>query len=119
MMCDVSGFRVNPREGHLARARRIVGFLVKFKHASLRHRTGCPDCTDLAPQTCDWDSTPCGSVREEVPTGAPDPLGLPVITTTWVDANLCHDFLTGRAVTGIVHAVNQTVLDFCSKKPSP
>ena len=87
-MCDVSGFRVNPREGHLARARRIVGFLVKFKHASLRYRTGCPDCTDLAPQTCDWDSTPCGSVREEVPAGAPDPLGLPVITTAWVDANL-------------------------------
>ena len=63
-----------------------------------------------------WDSTPHGSVREEVPTGAPDPLGLPVITTTWVDANLYHDFLTGRAVTGVVHAVNQTVLDFCSKK---
>ena len=44
------------------------------------------------------------------------PLGLPVITTAWVDANLCHDFLTGRAVTGVAHAVNQTVLDFHSKK---
>ena len=46
----MSGFRANPREGHLARARRIVGFLVKFKHASLRYRTGCPDHTDLAPR---------------------------------------------------------------------
>ena len=40
----MSGFRANPREGHLVRARRIVGFLVKFKHASLRYRTGCPGC---------------------------------------------------------------------------
>ena len=58
------GFRANPREGHLARARRIVGFLVKFKHASLRYRTGCPDYTDLAPQTYDWDSTPCLVTRQ-------------------------------------------------------
>ena len=60
----MSGFRANPREGHLARARRIVGFLVKFKHASLRYRTGCPDYTDLAPQTYDWDSTPCLVTRQ-------------------------------------------------------
>ena len=29
----MSGFRANPREGHLSRVRRIVGFLVEFKHA--------------------------------------------------------------------------------------
>ena len=32
----MSGFRANPREGHLERVRRIVGFLLKFKHAALQ-----------------------------------------------------------------------------------
>ena len=35
---------------------------------------------------------------------------------TWVDANLYHDFLTGRSVTGVIHLVNQTMIDFYSKK---
>ena len=43
-------------------------------------------------------------------------LGSPVIATTWEDANLCHDFLAGRAVTGVAHALNQTVIDFHSRK---
>ena len=38
------------------------------------------------------------------------------ITTTWVDANLYHDFMTGRSVTGIVHVINQTMINFFSKK---
>ena len=31
-----------------------------------------------------------------------------VITATYEDANLYHDYLTGRSVTGILHLVNQT-----------
>ena len=110
------GFRANPHEGHLACARRIVGFLVKFKHAALRCRTGCPNYDDLPSQNYDWDATPYGDIREEIPDDVPAPLGNPVIATAWVDANLCHGFLTGRAVTGVAHALNQTMIDFCSRK---
>jgi len=39
-----------------------------------------------------------------------------VFLTTYVDANLCHDFITGRSVTGIIHLLNQTILDYLSKK---
>ena len=46
----------------------------------------------------------------------PRPLGNPVVLTTFVDANLCHDMLTGRAVTGVLHLANQTILDYYSKK---
>ena len=60
--------------------------------------------------------TPYGNVREEIPNDCPTPLGNPVITTTWVDANLYHDFITGRSVTGIVHVLNQTMINFFSKK---
>ena len=46
----------------------------------------------------------------------PEPKGKPVITTTYVDANLYHDLITGRSVTGILHWVNGTVMDWYSKK---
>jgi hypothetical protein len=35
---------------------------------------------------------------------------------TYVDANLYHDMLTGKAVTGILHFLNQTPFDWFTKK---
>ena len=46
----------------------------------------------------------------------PKPLGKLVLTTTFKDANLYHDFLTGRAVTGILHLLNKTPVDWFSKR---
>lgn len=43
-------------------------------------------------------------------------MGPPVTVTTYVDANLCHDMLSGKSVTGIVHFLNKTVIYFYSKK---
>jgi hypothetical protein len=40
-----------------------------------------------------------------------------VTLTHYVDANLCHDLIsTGRSVTGILHLVNKTPIDWYSKK---
>jgi hypothetical protein len=36
--------------------------------------------------------------------------------TTFVDANLYHDLVNGRSVTGILHLFNKTVIDWYSKK---
>ena len=38
----------------------------------------------------------------------PKPKGKQVTTTTYVDANLHHDQVTGRAVTACLHLVNAT-----------
>ena len=38
--------------------------------------------------------------------------------TTYFDANLCHDMITGRAVTGVLHFPNQTPVDYYIKKHS-
>ena len=51
-----------------------------------------------------------------IPKDIPKPLGKPVTFTHYVDANLFHDQLTGRSVTGILHIVNQAPLDWYSKK---
>ena len=46
----------------------------------------------------------------------PVPRGKPVIATTYEDANLYHDYLTGRSVTGILHLVNQTPINWYCKR---
>ena len=51
-----------------------------------------------------------------LPNDAPKPLGKPVVMTTYVDANLYHDLVNGRSVTGILHLFNQTVVDWYSRK---
>ena len=51
-----------------------------------------------------------------MPLDAPPPLGKPVLTTSYVDANLMHNMITGKSVTGIIHFVNQTPFDWYAKK---
>jgi hypothetical protein len=46
----------------------------------------------------------------------PTPRGNPVRTTTFEDANLMHDLTTGRSCTGILHLVNQTYVEWFSKR---
>jgi hypothetical protein len=47
--------------------------------------------------------------KEEVPDDAPPPLGKRVVFTAFVDANLYHDLISGKSVTGIIHCANQTI----------
>ena len=46
----------------------------------------------------------------------PTPKGKPVRITTFKDANLYHDYTTGRAATGILHFINQTPIEWYSKR---
>ena len=45
----------------------------------------------------------------------PEPLGKAVVTTT-LDANLNHYLATGESLTGCLHFVNKTPVDWYSKK---
>jgi hypothetical protein len=112
----LSGFRTAPRIGHLDRARRVYGYLYKMKYAMIRVRTEEPDYSDLPEQDFDWAYSVYGNVREVELTDAPEPLGKYVTLTHYVDANLFHDLITGRSVTGILHLVNKTPIDWYSKK---
>ena len=112
----MSGFRIAPRQGHLDRVKRIYGFLSKMRHAVIRVRTEEPDYSDLPDIEYDWSRTVYGEISEVLPTDAPVPLGNHVTLTHYVDANLMHDVLTGRSVTGILHLANKTPIDWFSKK---
>jgi hypothetical protein len=112
----MSGFRMAPRIGHLNRLKRIYGYLSKMRYASIRVRTEEPDYSDLPEHTVDWSYSVYGNVKEFLPTDAPEPLGNYVTLSHYVDANLMHDVTTGRSVTGILHLVNKTPIEWYSKK---
>ena len=112
----MSGFRVAPRVGHLDRLKRICGYLSKFRNACIRVRTEQPDYSDVTAKEYDWARTAYGGATEVAPEGIPEPRGKVVTLTTHKDANLMHDVTSGKAVTGVLHFMNQTPIDWYSKK---
>jgi hypothetical protein len=114
----LSSFNAAPRTGHLSRAKRVVGYLNRFKDAAIRFRTGIPDMSGLPSQVYNWMYSVYGNVSEIIPQDIPTPLGKPIQLLHYVDANLYHDWVTGRSVTGILHIINQTPLAWFSKKQS-
>ena len=46
----------------------------------------------------------------------PPPKGKLMRTTTYADANLMHDLVTGRSMSGIIHLLNQTPIQWFAKK---
>ena len=115
----LSRYRTAPHYGHLDRAKRIVGYLKKYPHACLCFRTGIPNHEAIYGETFpsyDWMYSVYDSPSEEIPENAPPPKGKPIRTTTFIDANLMHDFTTGRAASGVLHMLNQTPIDWFSKR---
>ena len=56
-----------------------------------------------------------GHVTEDIPPDMLTPKGRPVRLTTFVNANLMHDLVTGRSCSGILHLLNQTPIDWLTK----
>ena len=54
--------------------------------------------------------------QEPMPVKMPAPKRKCVRTTMFVDANLMNDFSTGCSATGIIHMLNQTPIDWFSKR---
>ena len=109
-------FRVEPREGHMDRVKRIYCYLAKFKHATIRIRTEEPDMPGLLDQNFDREESIYGNVSEVLPDDAPPPRGKHVLTISYHDANLFRNLITGRSVTGIIHFLNKTPVDWYCKK---
>jgi hypothetical protein len=64
----------------------------------------------------DWARTVYSNIMEEAPPDAPKSLRKPVILTSYVDANLYHDMITGRSFSAVLHFINQTPVEWFSKK---
>jgi hypothetical protein len=97
--------------------KRIFGYLKKYPDGAIRFRTGIPPLEQyFAMPEHDWMHSVYGDCSEEVDPSHPIPKGKFVRLSTFVDANLMFCKVTGKSVTGILHLVNQTPVDWFSKK---
>jgi hypothetical protein len=112
----MSHFRIAPRIGHLERLKRLYGYLKRYKDGAIRVRVDKPDLSQYPTVDYDWLHSVYGNVQEVIPADIPEPLGETVVTSSYSDANLQHDMLTGRAVTGTMHFVNGTPGDWYTKR---
>jgi len=96
--------------------KRICRYLYKLKDAAICIRIGEPDYSDLIKEEYDWVSTVYGDISEILLKDAPVPLSNFIMLSHYVDANLYHNILMGRSVTGILHYLNKMPIDWYSKK---
>ena len=109
-------YRAVPRQGHMDRLKRIFSYAIRTKDYAIRFRTDQPDYTFLPDQDLDWTYSVYGNVQEILAVDMPEPLCEEVITTSTMDANLNHCLATGKSLTGCLHFVNKTPVDWYSKK---
>jgi hypothetical protein len=108
-------FRAAPREGHMDRVKCIHGYLAKYKHGTIRINPEEPDYSGIPKKEYNWMYTCYPGAKEEIPKDIPKPLGKGVVTTSYIDANLYHDLISGRLVMGILHLINKTPINWTSK----
>ena len=111
----MSRFRTCPRIGHLDRVKRIFAYLRNYKKTAIKFRTEIPDYSRYKIEPQKWEYV-YGDVYEELPPDMPEPKGNPVRTSHFADAKLLHDLVTGKSVTGILHMINKTPIDWYSKR---
>ena len=102
----------------MERLKQIYGYLLHFKEATICFIMEEPDFSALPVQHYDWMFIVYGDVKELVPQDIPEPLGKYVVTVSYIDANLFHDIITGHSVSGILHMLNKTPIEYFSKKQS-
>jgi len=114
----LSQFRAMPRQGHLDRVKRIHGYLSKMRHATIKIRTNTPDYSAIPVKMYDWEYSCYAAAEEETPPDSPKPKGKSITMTSYFDANLYHDVISGKVGTGILYLFNQAPIDWFSKLQS-
>ena len=112
----LASFRNEPREVHLDRVRRVVSYIVKFKHATIKSRTAEPDLSSISITPYEWEESACGKVTEILPQDAPTSKGKHAVIISYHEANMCHNVVTGRSVIGMLHFINKTTIDWHRNK---
>jgi hypothetical protein len=112
----MSHFQAAPRKGHLEQVKWVHRYLKKYRYSIIKINTSKPDYSHIPMKEYDWSYYTCyRGAKELLPSDAPKPLGKPVVTTSYINANLYHDLISGRSVTGVLHLWNSTPIDWYSK----
>ena len=99
----LTSFRAEPRQGHLDRAKRVISYLVRFEHATIRISTEEPDVSIIPITHYDWEDSVYGKVKELLPRDAPALKVKYALTVSYYDANHYYNVITRRSVTGVLY----------------
>jgi hypothetical protein len=114
--CALSRFNMAPRIGHLAAAKRILGYLKVHKKVRIIFDTSYLDhSTYTVEDHPDWGEF-YPNASEEIPPNLPFQKEKPGRITAYVDANFAHDLVTRRSVTGILLLLNNTPIRWLCKR---
>eukprot|EP00957_Ditylum_brightwellii_P060211 4573295-Ditylum_brightwellii.AAC.1 len=108
-------FRPAPRQDHLKCLKQIYHVLCNNKKTAIKFNTKMPDYCNYKVEKKNWGHI-YHSYQDEIPEYIPEPRGKPVMTTTFVDAKLLHDVITGRSRAGIIPFLKKTPIDWFSKR---
>ena len=111
-LCHTSGLLLKQ---NTLRDEKNLWISLKDQALCARYRTEDPNYMHLPELEYDWTRI-YGNVIEEIPKDAPEPLGKSGTITTFLDANLLHDLITGRSVTAVLHFFNLTSGYWYSKR---
>ena len=114
----MSIFGYAPRQDHMDRMKIIYAYQDKMRNSCIQIRTEENNYSALPDHKFDWKYYLYGEIKELLPDDAPTPLGNYVSLTHYVDSSLLHDQLDGNSVTGILHLVYKTPVDWYYKKHS-
>jgi hypothetical protein len=109
--------KATPTDGghtyHLQCAQCVVGYVAKFKDASLQFRVGLQHCYLYPQELEDWQQTVTGKYQAEFHYNMPTPLDRLAPIIDYKD--LYYDLLTGKNNSSILICLNKTLLDWYYK----
>lgn len=112
---QLASYLVAPRQGHMQAALYIFAYLRKHKDQIMLFNPHNWDCNESAFRPTDWKDI-YGDIQEEIPPNLPEPLGLPVRITAYVDADHAGNKVTRRSQTGYIIFVQSAPVIWFSKK---
>ena len=104
-----------PREGHLEQVLHIVGYLKSHPKFRLLFDSSKPRINEKWFQEYDWFDF-YRDAKESIPPNIPEPRGLEVTTSCFVDANHAGNVKDRRSQTGILIFVNKAPIHWYSKR---
>ena len=111
----MSRYLAQARTGHLNQVFHMFSYLKHYGRSNLVFDTAVPDVSEDRYMKCDWtEFYPCA--KEVIPTDAPEALGVPVVMSTFVDADHAGCKATRRSHTGVLIYLNNSPILWFSKR---
>jgi len=115
---SLSRFASAPREGHLTLARKVLGYLKKYKKKGILIDPQPPTIKKNGPTEVKYEefTHQYKYYKEELDPGFPEPAVPELDINIFSDSDHAHDLVTGRSITGLLAFVGSTPVYWKSKR---